>query len=817
MIRGFTFLLLALHLCFQPAHAQQKPATAITGQVVDSANGKEISYATITLLRAADMKPVNNALSDEKGKFSFHAIPYGQYKIGYSVVGYTAALSETVVLDSLHRTFKLDTRQLVKTSQQLKGVEVTAQKPLLEMKDDKLVYNVENDINKDNLTASEMLRRVPMVTVDMDGNIKLKGSDNFKVYLNGKSTSVVAKSPKDALKSFPANIIKSIEVISEPSAKYDADGAAGIINIITKKKFSGYNGSLSANYNTLNQGYGGGSVNAKFGKFGISSYLGVSIFGNKNRMEGRTENYIPGFRTTLEQSSEGKFNGKYGYANLELSYDLDSSSSISVYGNLNGNDYKNTRPELNHTYNENRQLIRTGNYLMESKNTWNSYDLGLDYQKKFKNPEHELTFSTNFNNDKNGGNTNNSQVNDPGVDNYYRNINDEKNTETTFQLDYSLPLPKEMKLETGAKAIFRNIESDYEQSTRDEDGKYVPNPRRSNVFKYGQDVLAYYATYRFKIKKKLSIRLGARVENTRIDGRFISSDTSIRANYTNFIPTVNIMLPFKNPGNMVTFAYSRRLQRPWVWNLNPFVDDNDPNNIRYGNPNLNPEFNHSFGLNYSGMVFKKLRINTGANHTFTNNAIEQYATIDESKGITSFTFANIGKRSSTGINFNTNVPITKKWNLNTNLRAEYTVLNNNNNLGNLRNDGWSGNGYASTDYDFGKGFKGELSVYFSTSRPTLQGRNAGYYANSIALRKELFDKKMTLSLGLDQPFQKERVWKSTVKDESFLRYSAFYNPARALRIGVRWNFGKLKEPVSRKKGVSNDDLKQGGGNSGGGQ
>jgi outer membrane receptor for ferrienterochelin and colicin len=329
------------------------------------------------------------------------------------------------------------------------------------------------------------------------------------------------------------------------------------------------------------------------------------------------------------------------------------------------------------------------------------------------------------------------------------------------------------------------------------------------VFNYRQDVLALYTTYRFKVKKQLNIQLGARLEQTYINAHFISGDTSLRSGYLNFIPSVNISLPLPNM-QTIALSYGRRLQRPWVWNLNPYVNDNDPNNILYGNPDLHPEFNHSFGMNYNGLV-KGIRITLGTDYTFTNNAIEPYATIDSVKGITASTYANIGRRAATGFNFNAGLQPNKHWHLNVNARAMYTTLRNNNGTALLQHTGWSANSFISSDYDLGKGFKTEVSFLLNSSRPTLQGSTPGYITYTLTLRKALFHQKGTLSLNLDQPFQKEIAWKSIISDPSFYRSSTFYYPVRSIRIGFNWKFGQLTQAVSRKKGVKNDDVKQGDG------
>ncbi|WP_217602082.1 TonB-dependent receptor [Chitinophaga sp. GbtcB8] len=805
MKNGILTLLTGILSCPLLAHAQKPASLHITGQVADSASRKPIGYATITLLKAAGLQPVLNTLTDEQGRFTMPNLSAGRYQLGISITGYTARILEPFTLDSLHPYYAQPPLYLPAALQQLKAVTVAGQKPLLEVKDDRLVYNVENDLNKDQLTAAEMLRRVPMVTVDPEGNVQLKGSSSFKILLNGKSTTMLARNPKEALRAFPAGVIKSIEVITQPSAKYDAEGAAGIINIITRHTINGYNGNLYANDNSRGFAGAGGSLNARIGQVGVAAYAGASYFRNKGRSEGLRENYLYGNQSTLIQNGNSIFDGTYYFGNLELSYDLDSTSSLSVYGNVNISYNSNNAPQQVKLYDERQKLEQTGSYTSYTNYKSQAYDLGVDYQKRFRQPDQTLSLSLNRNTGNNDQQSDNQQLNVPGGYTGFSNTNDEHNTETTLQLDYTQPLPHGQKLETGAKAILRTIESSYQQQGEMSITRDPMNPDRNNTFNYRQNVLAAYTTYAFKIKNRVNVLLGVRLEHTHINAHFIANDTSLRTDYLNFIPTANITFPLPHM-QAVSLSYSRRLQRPWVWNLNPYVNDNDPNNITYGNPGLQPELNHSFGLNYN-ILFKGIRLLAGMDYTFTHKAMESYVAIDTASGITATTYANIGRRNATGFNLNVSLQPLPRLSLSGNLRTQYTSLQSRNGTG-LHNTGWSANSFINLDYDLGKGFKTEAAFYLNSSQPVLQGRAPGYVTNSFTLRKSLFHQRAAVNLTLDQPFQKEIAWKNVIHDPSFYRSNTFYYPVRAIRIGFGWKFGQLKESVTRKKGVKNDDVKQ---------
>ncbi|MCW3464693.1 outer membrane beta-barrel family protein [Chitinophaga nivalis] len=799
MLKSIPLLLLCC--CVLVLHAQQLP-TVVTGQVADSNTRKPVEYATVVLIQAHNQKNIAHVQADNNGNFMFSGVAYGAYQVGISMLGYAPRVVDTFHLDSLHLTHRVGTRFLSPTAQQLSGVTVKGKRPLVEIKDDRLVYNVENDIDKDVAAASDIMRKIPMITVEADGTIKLRGQTNYKVLMNGRATSIVTKNPKDALRGFPASIIKRIEILTEPSAKYDAEGIGGIINIITKKNIIGYNGSIYTNYDTRGSGSGGGTISAKQGKFGLTAFANVNGYKNRSTSESMRESYVPGNKNTLQQSSSNQVHGLSGTGNLELNYDIDSTNFLTVYGGLNKGNSGNFSPQDIFHYDSLRHLTQSGYYTSENKSNSSGLDLGLDYQHKFKKPDHEFSFVANMNSSLSNSYTDNQQRNQPGTDSFYRNNNIEKNREINLQTDYSLPLRKGQKLEMGAKAVFRHVSSNYEQLIRNKDGEYIVNPARANIFQYDQNILALYATYRFKIGKKMSTTMGARLEKTFMKGEFISNNTDLASQYLNLIPTISINRQFKSL-NAIVFSYSRRLQRPWIYNLNPYVNDNDPNNISYGNPNLKPAFTNSFGLYYNCML-KTTSLNIGADYSFSNNNIQNITTLDTLKGVTYTTFDNIGKTINGGISVSARVPLTSKWNIGFNGRLNYSRMETGG-TANLKNSGFNVNGYMNTDYDLGRDFRADAYFYCSSGSPSLQGSTAAAYGYGFTIRKEFLHKKASVTFTADQPFRNNGVYSDETRDPNFYRSITTYTPANAYSFGFSWRFGKLQEAVSRKKGVSNSD------------
>ncbi|WP_212005366.1 outer membrane beta-barrel family protein [Chitinophaga sp. HK235] len=792
-LRGTLLLFLLLIVISLQARQQ---GGSVTGQVIDSITGKPVEFATVVLMQAADRKAVAHTLADSQGGFNFGSVAFGSYQIGITMLGYTPRMLDSFRVDAAHLTHRLGIRYLSQTMRQLGGVTVTGKKPLIELEDEKLIYNVENDIEKDNSSASDIMRKIPLVTVDADGTIKLKGQTNYKVLLNGRATSMITRDPKEALKAYPASIIKKIEIITEPSAKYDAEGIGGIINIITQKQVIGYNGSLYSNYNTMGRFSGGASISARKKKVGITAYAGGNQNSTRLSSSISRESFIPGNEGLLLQNTETRNNSHTLFGSLELTYDIDSSNSVTMFGNGSINKSVVRMPQDNFWYNSARQLSQTGIYTSDNYSDAHGTGFGLDYQHKFKQPGHELSFVLNRTTSSGNGHTDNGQHNEPGTDSFYRNDNTTQNLMTAVQADYTLPLPHDQKLEAGFKGTFQYAENNATQTIRNSKGDTVPNPERSNIFNTKLDILAFYLTYRFKIGSKISVKPGTRLEQTYQTGDFISNNTKIKSNYLSLIPTINITWQME-PLSSLSLSYSRRLQRPSIHMLNPYVNDNDPNNIVHGNPNLKPSYANSFGLYYN-KILEKFSLNTGIDYTFINNYIQSIISVDTTKGITISTFDNVGRSNATGLSLSLRFALTKKWNININGRVLYADFNNGSNL---RSSGISGTVYTNTDYNFGHDFRADAYGYWYSSSPSLQGSSGSNIGYGFTLRKDLFNKKLSLSLAADQPFRKQRPMVSETKDASFHRIFTSYFPANSYNISISWRFGKLTTSATRNKSV----------------
>lgn len=791
-----------LLLCLYPSLGKGQSAKfRINGVVTDSDENKPLAYTSISLYKKGQpTQPLKAIYSDNRGKFQFSNIDGGEYTLIFS----HASLSGKKLDVSVSQNTDVGNVALSKSATVLKEITVYAQKPLVEQIDDKVIFNVENDPDSKTSTTLDIMRKTPLLSVDGDDNVQLNGQTNYKVLLNGRETSVFAQNVKEALKAFPGTLISKIEVTTSPPAKYDAEGIGGIINIVTKKKVTGYNGSIStfnrtgAKSNNVNT-----NLNFKRGKFGLAVFYFLDFFKDlesKNKIV--TLPKVPSYFTYREVNEINSNDNFYNNGNAELSFELDSVTTLSAYGNLNGgNGNSNIDRYISTDYPSSPSTLSVHDFNIDY--LWHGNNVGLDYIRKSRtNKEKELSmkFYGEFN--KNESQDQNSQDN-PGTDRFSKNHSLTDNKQYTFQSDYILPLRKNKKLESGAKAIFRKASSDFESLLKyDPQAEYVKDPNNTDHFKYSQDVYSAYSTYSFKTKKT-TFRLGVRIEHTRVYGDFVTSKTTVKQRYTNVIP--NILSTTKlNPALTLVLSYTERLQRPFIWNLNPFVFNADTADISYGNPQLKVQIFHAFSAQ---LRFQKgpSFINIGWYGNFSNNMILQYSMFEPSTGITKRTSGNVGKGFWSNMNVNCNTRIKDKWNLFLNANIAYNS-GRNVILNTPKVSSVGGGSNLGGTYNFSKFIS--VSSFASLFKPPvqLQYKNSLNLWYNIVFNFKYFKEKMNTSIRAVNFFHDNWDHKNIINDQNFQITRTNTRPFRGFVITMNYNFGKLKENVSKKRGVNNDDL-----------
>lgn len=783
------------------AYAQQTPLLTVKGRVVDSVTQKPLSFATVALQDVQTKSAVKASLSKNDGSFELTAFGGKSYQLTLVFVGYN---SKTLSVSGSGPIIDLGNIVLAASSKQLAAVSISAVKPLIRQEVDRLTYNVQSDPENQIINALDMMRKVPLLSVDGQDNIKLRGNSSYKILINGKESALLAGNPSDVLKAMPASNIERIEVITTPPAKYDAEGLTGIINIVTKKNTAqGFNGGVNANYNTV-YGYRANlRVTAKEGKFGYSGFVGN---GEQRYVRTGFENLSSYYAPTLSSTSQSgiKSIGNHStYTGNELSYEIDSLNLISGTFNYTGANGKNGIDEYTTARDAGNSISQAFHTLNSGISSNHGTDLGLDYQLGFKSNKNELlTASYRYNN---SGNSQFSIITNDQTTNYnrpdYRQYNNAGTKEQTAQLDYIDPL-KAIAIEVGAKMILRNIFSDFRTDTLSAaSGLYDNEADQTNNFTYRQDVYSFYNSYQLKFTNWV-FKGGLRLERTVVNAHFSSNDTLLNKGYNNLVPSFAAQHNLTNTSSL-TFGFTQRIQRPGITQLNPFINQSNPQYIIKGNPALTPAITNNFELNYGN--FAKGSFDLSTNYSFSNNTIQNVTTLG-ADDVTTTTFANVGSDRILGADLSFNYPITKKWHMSLNAELLHVWLKGTYNGAFYTNSGQQGHIFAGTDCQFDNGLVLKLNVGFDSRYVLLQGRDNYFFNNSYAAIKELFKKKVRVAIGINNPFSKFNKLDFFTKSTNFQTYNGNDNYYRQINFGLVYKFGRLNSNIKKnKRGINNDD------------
>ena len=780
----------------------------IIGQAVETSKGKGIPYTTITLQNDSS-KVLKKISSDANGKFSFNVKDKRKYILVLSVMGYQEKRVKISVDDTKADLGRITLVEGV----EMKEVSVVAQKSLVKVDVDKLTYSVESDPDANTFNTLDMLRKIPMITVDAEDNVTLNGQSNFKVLMNGKSFSMMSNNFKDVIRSLPANTIKDIEVITNPSSKYDAEGLGGIINIITtRKKITGYIGSVNSGFDTWGSWNGGLYLAAKVNKFTFSARYSDSQ-SKQPEMTYNSErtNYLSDVYYTSNSSGFSIGEGKSHNFSGDISYDIDSknllSASFWVYSGNASNDNVSSTNTLNSTN------VRTQYFENNSrrKRSFSTLSGNIDYQRTFKKPNKTFTISYKLDNSPNTSNSESSIINTFNYTPYQqKSTTDAFSREQTLQVDYYDPFSEMHQIECGLKTIYRqnNNNSDtylLNQTTNIWDY----SDSKSNELNYDQCIWSAYAGYVFK-RKNITIKSGLRAELT-WNNAISTSDTVVKFSnkFQNLVPYITLNYQLK-PGRNIKISYTQRLNRPGLWYLNPYINNSDPQNISFGNPNLKSEVSNSFELGYSTFT-PKLNINLTGRSAFTNNSIQSISSIN-ANGIRSTTYKNIGTNMNIVMNFYCSYRFSEKLNIYTNESGYYVKMEAKNGY-TINNIGFGYSGSIGARFILWK--NGSISANGNINSPDiiLQGKSSFHYSSSIGVSQSLLKKKLTVSMSLSNPLSRIMSNSFIYNDPYYSQHSENAYHAQMLRLNVAYNFGKMGLEVKKaKRGILNDDIKSGGEN-----
>ena len=786
--------------------------STITGTLKDSLTQEGEPFATIRVYKGEGTKvakePMAMSVSTLEGNFHQTVNGKGKYTITFNSVG-RKEVRRSVTLDGKN-TVDLGTLWMVDDAHQLQGVEVVAQKPLVKMETDKMTYNVGDDVDSKSSTVLDMLRKVPMVTVDGQDNITVNGSSSFKVYVNGKPNMMFNSNPSQIFKAMPASMVKNIEVVTNPGAKYDAEGTGGVLNLImagqgdSQAQVNGMNGNIRMDVGNKRNG-GSAFLSGQYGKFSFS-FNAMLNQGKTKGTESETyrKNLNDGSTFLLRQKGDTRM--LFGMTSLNMSYELDTMSTVSMSAGFRGFGMRNTGNPITTI---NNALGNTFSYseLSRSENKNRSFEGSLDYQRflnKARTSSFSLIYQFNYDPTRNeSSNIINENYNEDYTISDRFSDSREKTITHVVQSDYTTPLTENHKLNMGAKLTARNSSSDATMRYDDDlNSSFAP---LISKHKHTDDVLAGYAEYEGKFGK-LGTKAGLRYEHTWQKVEFKTGNgEDFHKDYGNLVPTASVswqMLPFANIG----LTYNMRISRPGISNLNPYVDRSSPSALTYGNPDLNAEKSHQIGI-VANMYTPKFMTNINIRQNMTNNGISQYSFYDEN-GLLNTTYGNIMKQRSTTMSIWASLMLSKDTRIFMNAGGGYFHMEERGNIeGGSRNHGWQGNLMTGLQQTLPWNLK--LGTFFITNskKYTLQGWSSGFNMVMGSLTKSFLNDKLNVGIQGVTGLRKggKFYFDNYSSGKDFENRQTVHVPVASVQMSITWNFGNSKVKAKTKATHVEDD------------
>lgn len=801
-MRPFTLCMIVCMLLSGITRAQTRNSARITGKITDASNDSPVEYASVGLTDQATGKVVNGAVTDSAGFFQIVGIAAGRYTLNADFIGYQKISQKDLVTSG--KNIDLGTIRMQPSAKQLAEVTVSGHAAIVENQIDKIVYNAANDITSQAGVALDVLKKVPQVSVDIDGNVELQGNPNVRFLINGKPSSVFGNSLTDALASIPANQIKSIEAITTPGAKYDAQGTGGIINIILKEnRLQGVNGSVNLIAGTRLEN---ASVNLNLRKnnFGVNAFFSGNkqISSRTPSTQDRLSTDQAGASTRLLQDGYQDFK-RSGYRS-GLGFDWSLSKKDNLIGAVGFNSFGNSSSGL--TSISQSLFDATGSAGPQSQTIRNSQsqrgikalDWSLNYIKKLKKDGQELNilYSSSFGKPRSSYEQFQNYAGEPAPFTGTKGNTPGSDRQTNISVDYTHPVGKNLTFETGLKTVLQNISSIADISVlRPATGTYLYDPTQSYRLGYKMQVYAGYVSAGFQLFKFLNVKAGARLEHTDVSIDF--PGTRIPS-YNNLVPSLIFSHNFKDEQSL-KLAFTRRIERAEYRDINPFMNLSDPYNITTGNPLLKPEIGNNFELGYNktfqngGNIYLALieRINT--------SDVKPYTTLYPTYVIGDSTYTNVSitRRENIGIEYNSGVsmsgsiPVTSQLNLRGNLMLTQKKVVNDLLAGNVTN-GFNWRFNLNATYQL----PGELLVEgfgnYSSAINSIQGRRPQELTYNFALRKLILHKNASIGLTATNPFTKYVTQLTTIRTGNYISTTTVLVPYRSFGLSLSYKFGKLE-------------------------
>lgn len=794
----------------------------VYGKLVDADTKKPIGYAAVALLKLRDSSVVTGMLTKENGEFNFENLPFGTFNMRITFMGY-GSIYKKVAISPQTMDQDLGNLKMRPDSKLLGTVEVTGQKSAFTMGIDKKVFNVDRNLVSVGGTAQDVLKNVPAVNVDIDGNVTVRNASPT-IFVDGKPSTLT-------LDQIPADAIESVELITNPSARYDAEGMSGILNIVLKKnRRAGINGMVTAGIGTGDKYNGGGNINVRQGK--VNVFANYMVNANRNWGDGTTDrtNYLNGDTSFLHQQSNSRSTPTFQFGRVGLDYYLDNRNTISVSQNIVDGNFKNYE-DLRSTFNKGDSL---SNRINNNKFGFRNYTTALDFKHTFAEPNREWSASVNYNYSTNNRNGDfNTQPLTPdglptGQPALQNNHSDGKTTFITAQTDYTDPIGKNGKLELGLKTTLRNYSSIYNVYDQDTITKgYTFNDLLSNDYKYKEQIYAGYVNYSGTVGN-FGYQGGLRVEQYVYSGEIPSEGMKYKPTKATpgFFPSVYLSQKFKNDQEL-QLNYSRRVTRPNFFQLIPYRDYTDPLNQREGNPNLKPEYTNSLEFSYA-KNWKNSNFLGSIYYRNTNNLLSTIS-VPLGKDTLLTTFVNADKNNSYGAELTGKKTFFGIWDVTANVNLYRTEISVTQDKEVFKNSNFSWNAKLNSETKLPANFT--LQVSGNYQAPTIalpnnsggggggrggggggfmmvptsaQGTIKGFSSVDVGLKKDfLKNKTASLTLALSDVFN-TRQYELNQVSPAFSQDYIRKRESRILRLTFAYRFGKFDAQIFKRKNTKAD-------------
>jgi len=813
------FIFILLTICTTAAsfqlHAQAPGSGKLTGKIVDAQTNETIPFASAIISNRETKVTVATGQTDINGNLTINGIPDGTFSVKISYVGYQTLLRDSVSVSKSKQLLSLGTIKMkAAKGTALKEVSVTAKKAPIQLGIDKKVFSVDQSLVSEGGSASDLLTNVPSVQIDVDGNVSLRGSTGVKVLVDGKPSVIGGGDVASILASIPASSIETVEVITNPSSKYDAEGNSGIINIVLKRNSKlGFNGNVALTAGNRDNYNGNASLsfqNKKINLYGNYGYrYGKRIGGGFNNIRylNRADSLGAADQLTNSRQIEKSHNAKAG-----IDYYLTAKDILSFSAAYNKRD-QDKRDFLNvNTYNVDGSPRQLSNRINTTDGGGDSYDLNLDYSHKWK-ANQELTFNFGYSHGTNDNfqqyntieNTINGIAQDPEL---LTNDNDGTNKNYNIQTDYTMPLGKLGKLESGYRSQIRYSDNNtvartYNAAT----GNYDENYRLSNLFNSKDQVHALYLNYSNQIKN-FGYQIGMRGEVARLntnsggydlDGNL--ANAAGRIAYDRLYPSIFLTQKFKGD-QQLQLSYTRRVNRPRPWDTNPFIDYSDPLSWRQGNPNLLPEDVHSYELSYS-KFWSKVTLIGSVYSRHTNDLIQRVRSVPDSNGVIILTPFNLTQSTNSGVELIAKVDPIKAWSFTANVNGYHSNIDAVPAYNISETSGYSWNANLTNNITLPYNISLQIRGDYNSSEIQAQGKRKAMYGVDGGAKYDFPNKKASLSLNVRDIFN-TRKFGAVIQDANTITDFQRFQKGQQGNLTFSYRFGKTSFQKKQKKAEQQD-------------